>query len=191
MGFIPSYSLMDRCFTPFLISAMATLFGCQKIEIDSSYHFSHVKETLIADKDVIVFPELRERQSMVFYQDKAIFVLGQSCEIYDLRSFSRKASLTLPCDGYAVPHSNSLCLGPNKYSKGSLFPAMYVSSWSNGRQAFVYDIFEKGESSHASLVQVIDPGLVNEDIIGLGYLDWVVDGENGFLYSLAYHLEDT
>ena len=173
---------------------MMLVYGCQKGVVQSMVDIqehSDIQEILINDKSEIVFPELTERQSMFFYEEKALFVIGQVCDIYDLRSFRRESQFVLPSGEYSIPHANTICPGPQKYSSESVFPAMYVSSWNNGRQAFVYDIIMNGNSYEASLIQVIDPANVRIDIIGGGYLDWVVDCEAGFIYSIAYHLKNT
>ena len=148
-------------------------------------------EVLIANKSIISFPGLGDKQSMAFYGNKAVFVNGNYCEIYDLVSFKRESQLSLPSEYYDPPHANTLCMGRDKFSVNSYFPALYVSSWDNGRHAFVYDFSCSGRYFEASLVQVIDPGYVSKEIIGEGYLDWVVDSDGGYLYAVAYHLKNT
>lgn len=144
---------------------------------------------LIADKDSIEFEGLGHKQSMVFYENIALFLYETSCDLFDLSSLKKVSILTLPCDGYLTPHANSLSLGVNKYSQLSVLPLLYVSAWDNGRQAFVYDIALIDGRYQGRLIQVIDPGNVSSDIIGDGFLDWVIDTDSECMYSIAYHLK--
>ena len=131
---------------------------------------------------------------MAFYDDKGVFIVPSKnnliCDIYDLNSKELLSSLLLPTENYSIPHANTSCFGNDLFSENSVFPPLYVSSWNHGRQAFVYDISSNGRTYLCSLLQVIDPSNVSEDIIGSGYLDWVVDADsNHYLYSLAYHIK--
>ena len=139
------------------------------------------------------FPNLQIHQSMDFAGDKVVFVtpVGDklTCDIYDVLTKKHAVTLMLPCEGYALPHANAIGFGVSAYSGTSVFPALYVSAWNNQRQAFVYDISFKNGVYTSDLIQVIDPSRVSESIIGAGYLDWAVDGEGGFLYSIAYKIK--
>ena len=141
-------------------------------------------------------PGLIMHQSMAFKDGKALFVTpieGKlTCHVYDLHNRIQQAEVILPYEGYSIPHANVSCFGKNYYSDEDVFPTLYVSSWNNGRQAFVYNLDEDNNNIYkASLVQVIDPSRVSESIIGGGYLDWVVDAKGGYLYSISYHLKDS
>lgn len=166
--------------------------SCEKI---TSKENLETADVLIADNDIIEFKGLGVRQSMSFYDKRAVFAVVSDgvlcCDVYNLHTFRRMGEFDLPTDGYLTPHANVLCFGEEYYSSSSSFPAMYVSSWNNGKQAFVYDIAEEHGEFNGSLVQIIDPSSLSVDIIGSGYLDWVVDGEKGFLYSISYHKQGT
>lgn len=140
----------------------------------------------------LVFDSLGVNQSMVFYEGKALFInqIGNKLKahIYWIDGNTSPDSVELRVDdGFMPPHANVSCLGGEKVSASSIFPALYVSSWDYGRQAFVYDIF-KEETIKSSLIQIIDPSNVDTSIIGAGHLDWVVDDQSGYLYSVAYHI---
>lgn len=153
------------------------------------------------DKDIpydncdIIFPGLQMHQSMAFHDDKAVFVtpVGNNlvCDIYQISTHEFEAQVLLPFTGYSIPHANVSCFGRDRFTSQSIFPVLYVSSWNNQRQAFVYDITDRNGVIDSSLIQVIDPNSVSEDIVGGGYLDWVVDSEGGYLYAIAYHLKGT
>ena len=138
-------------------------------------------------------PGLVMHQSMAFAEGKALFVTPIEgklvCHIYNLYNKNQVAELFLPFDSYSVPHANASCLGNSFHSEDAISHFLYVSSWDSGRQAFVYSITEKDEVYQASLIQVIDPSGVSESIIGGGYLDWVVDDNSGYLYSISYHIK--
>lgn len=138
---------------------------------------------------------LQMHQSMAFYGNKAAFVtpVGNNlvCDIYQISTQEFEARVFLPFNGYSIPHANVSCFGKDLFSGYSILPLLYVSSWNNQRQAFVYDITTNNGVNDSSLIQVIDPNCVSEDIVGGGYLDWVVDSEGGYLYSIAYHLKGT
>jgi hypothetical protein len=144
-------------------------------------------------QETLVFPDVKFHQSMVFYNDYACFVTPDDsrlcCDIYSIKDKNKLAGIVLPYDGYRIPHANTTCLGGQLYDGNSIIPTLYVSSWCNDRQAFVYDIRIDGKTIMANLLQIIDPKGVNKDIIGGGYLDWVVDQKEGILYSLSYHIE--
>lgn len=164
------------------------LLSCQDKNLD-------VTQDTILEHDYYSFPGSGSIQSMDFYGDKVLFVSNLNgdlvCDIYNLCSGNRTSRVILPCGDYVIPHANVTCLGRLSYSQNSFFPVLYVSSWNNGRQAFVYDIIYSDNAYTGSLVQVIDPSMLNDEIIGKGFLDWVVDKEGGYLYSLAYHLKGT
>ena len=153
------------------------------------------EESEISALNFLVFPGLSVHQSMVFFEGKSFFLMSEgeslTCDIYDLSTKNKDVSISLPYDGYSIPHANVSCFGDRLFSKDSICPLLYVSAWNNKHQAFVYDIsFEKG-SYKSGLKQVIDPSLVSSEIIGKGNMDWVVDGENGRLFSIAYGLNST
>lgn len=138
----------------------------------------------------LAFSDLRPSQSMFFNEDRVYFVITRgdelSCDAYDMLTRKLVFSISLPYNGYRMPHANVSCLGRASLSDDSICPVLYISAWDNMRQAFVYDLsFSKGKHN-AALVQIIDPGSVSPDILGSGYLDWVVDRDNGYLYSIAY-----
>ena len=166
-----------------------SLVGCQKDDFVVS--IEEVPSLLLSDKNCFELSGLGKQQSMVFYEGKAFFVNGNKCNIYDLGSLKKEESFALPCEGYRVPHANTICLGSQLYSNNSVIPVMYVSAWDGDKQSFVYDIVKTNGSIQASLVQIINPGGVSREIIGSGYLDWVIDAEGGYLYSIAYHLQES
>lgn len=168
--------------------------GCQGDNV-----FEIIENVVDNREDAIVnelsFPSLRLHQSMAFYGDYAVFVTpvirDLKCDIYGIQTGVLITSLTLPYGEYAIPHANASCFGDVFYTSDSCLPVLYVSSWNNGRQAFVYDISIVENHYVASLIQVIEPIHLDKDIVGEGYLDWVVDSEGGYLYTLAYHLKGT
>lgn len=174
-------------------AVFALCMSCCKAEMN-------VPEFIIDDLSIfkqscIEIPGLSEHQSMVFYDDDGFFIMPSKsdlvCDIYDLNTKKQKASIVLPVGDYVIPHANTVCFSNSFFSQNSSFPALYVSSWNNGRQAFVYDISYDGESLAPSLVQIIDPNNVSKEIVGEGYLDWVVDSEEEFIYSVSYHIRGT
>lgn len=160
--------------------------GCYK-SIDISEVFPNA--------DTIELPGLGIHQSFVIHNGKGFFVTpsddGLICDLYDLKSARFVSQIKMPHDRYAKPHANTSCLGSLLFSDNSICPVVYVSAWNNKREAFVYDLKCVFNEYSCSLVQVIDPSSISESIIGGGYLDWVVDADNGFLYSLAYHIKNT
>lgn len=160
------------------------LVGCGKADYNGN-----------ENNGAIDFYGLQVHQSMVLYDRKAFFVTPIDdkliCDIYYIPTRSRLAEISMPYAGYPLPHANVSCIGNVFYSSQSVLPLLYVSSWNNQRQAFVYDIFSFNGKFGSNLIQIIDPSCVSKDIIGGGYLDWVVDPDGGYLYSLAYHLANT
>lgn len=176
-----------------VILFLFSVIGCQSslVELDNL----DLNQAYI--KPYFEIPGLKPHQSMAFYDEKGLFIMPSNnnliCDIYDLNSKKQLSSLLLPTENYSIPHANTSCFGPVLFSENSVFPTLYVSSWNNGRQAFVYDISSNGSTYLCSLLQVIDPSKVSEEIIGGGYLDWIVDADidtdTDYLYSLAYHIK--
>lgn len=144
------------------------------------------------DNSYIHFPGLFFHQSMAFYGGKALFFAptedGLNCNIYDFDTRSFDSHLVLPILGDYVPHANAACFSDVYLNSNSMFPALYVSAWDGDRCAYIYDIYQADENIDARLVQMIDPSQVSDSILGLGYLNWVVDAKNRRLYSIAYRL---
>lgn len=181
-----------KAITTFLLALCPFILGCQQtLSIDNS--ISVLDEDFL-DEDLL-FPSLKTHQSMAFYGDYAVFVTPEGrtlkCDLFSIKSGSQVASITLPYAEYKIPHANVACFGRFFYANNSILPVLYVSSWNQGRQAFVYDISKAGDDYSASLVQIIDPRNLNGDIVGEGYMDWVVDAEGDCLYSISYHLKGT
>lgn len=183
-----------HCFAFFLF-LMTDLIcaGCQKEGFGIIVNSSLEEEELFFDSNCLTFPGLGIHQSMDIYKDDVFFVAASNnnlvCDIYNLHTSHLVRQVSLPFGEYSLPHANVSCFGKLFYSENSIAPVLYISSWNNGRQAFVFDFPNAGDKSQASLVQVIDPGRVSEEIIGGGYLDWVIDGDGGYLYSIAYHIK--
>lgn len=177
----------------FFIIVVNVCCSCQALSLDISAQemIDISQEYSIANVDSLVFADLGKKQSMVFYKGNALFLVGSSFSIYSFESGNRIVSFDLPYGEYQPPHANVTNIGNIMYSEYSIFPVIYVSSWNNGRQAFVYDITQINGRYQSNLVQVIDPSKVNNEIIGDGYLDWVIDNEGSYLYSLAYHVKGT
>ena len=137
-----------------------------------------------------ILPEFSMHQSMAIHFNDALFVTFENnqliCDIYDLSTKTHKKTLTLPFGDHSAPHANVSCLGNYLFSSNSDYPCLYVSQWDGQRMAFVYNINTKDSITEASLVQVIDPSQLTEDIIGFGCLDWVVDEEGAYIYSVSY-----
>ena len=173
------------------------IVGCQ---IDNSFVCSIeanedevATDYMILNEPTLFFPELKGNQSMVFNNGKALFLMSLdgrlTCDIFDLITKQKEATLCLPLEDYQLPHANVSCLGHDFAKEESVFPLLYVSAWNNKRQAFVYDITFSDDDYESTLIQIIDPSSVSKDLIGYGYLDWVVDGENHIIYSIAYGLD--
>lgn len=158
------------------------LTGCGKIVIDE-------------DISRFYFPSLRFYQSMAFSAEKACFVTPDGpdliLDVYRLEDGQKEASVSMPLvDGY-VPHANASCFSGDFYSDRSFFPLLYVSSWGGERKAFVYDISKDDLEYKSSLVQVINPIGINEEVLGSGNLNWTVDIDNSRLYAVAYELPNS
>lgn len=149
----------------------------------------------ISNLRTFVLPDLVMHQSMAFNEEIGFFVtpIGEEliCDIFNLSTCEQITRISLDYSDYQIPHANTSCFGKSHYSDVSIAPPLYISSWNNQRQAFVYDIINQQGRYGSSLIQVIDPRGVSEDIIGGGFLDWVVDVDGGYLYSIAYHLKGT
>lgn len=165
--------------------------SCQGIELDIVIDDCD-GQYIIANEKIVDLPELEPRQSMAFYGGKGLFLIPSSnallCDIYDLTNKKKEESLSLSVGNYPVPHANVACFGNQLLTDNSVFPLLYVSAWNEGREAFVFDISRFADSYVGKLIQVIDSSEINRNIIGDGCLDWVVDDEGGFLYTIAYHI---
>ena len=165
--------------------------SCETITID----ISNVSIAKVYVTDSLRFSGLKFHQSMVFYENQALFVSSDPkrlfCNLFNLNTCGHISTIELPIGDFPAPHANVSCLGNAFYSKESIMPLLYISSWDNQRLLFVYDITCRDEVYNSELVQIIAPNNVSEDIIGGGYLDWVLDNDEGVLYSISYHLKDT
>lgn len=164
------------------------VIGCTEVNVTLPCD-EEKRAILIAGKDSFELSGIGWRQSMVFYRGKVFSFTPLTCDIYELNTFDKVGTLSLPSDGFLAPHANCACLGKERYTIDSVVPALYLSAWNNGRQAFVYDISSKDKHYECSLLQVIDPNNVTTEIIGEGNINWVVDVDGGYIYSISYHLK--
>ncbi len=185
-----SSSIFIQSFSTILLGGML-LISCEKE--NECYQEEHNVTAKVSE--AFSFKGLKFHQSMAFYGENALFITPEQqklvCDIYNLNTKEWLTNIELTHDGYKCPHANVTCLGNSYYSPNSLCPTLYVSSWDNGRQCFVYDITKEEGTYRSKLIQIIDPSNVSEEIIGGGYLDWVVDRDNANVYALAYHLKNT
>lgn len=162
--------------------------GCQIWKSD----IVETDENILGD---FYLSDLSMHQSMAFHGINGYFVRLDGneliCDIYNLSLRKKESQVSLDYSAYPAPHANTTCFGKDFYSDESVAPALYVSAWNNQRQAFVYDIRYIQGGYTSELIQIIDPNKVSNEIIGYGYLDWVVDADDGYLYSIAYHLKET
>lgn len=170
----------------FIITLLCSCHGVELAnDIVADYQWT------IANEKIVELPELEPRQAMAFYGGKGLFLIPSGntllCDIYNLSNRKKEETLELSVDNYPAPHANVACFGNVLLTDNSVFPLLYISAWNEGREAFVFDISKSQDSYVGKLVQVIDSSEIDRDIIGQGCLDWVVDGEGGFIYSIAYH----
>ena len=108
--------------------------------------------------------------------------------LFDLPTATLLSTITLPYSSYARPHGNALSFGRTYHSSNSVVPLLYISQWEadSERGVLVYDIVLNGSTYSANLVQAIIPSNIDGNIFGNGHADWVVDADNGHLYSVTY-----
>lgn len=161
------------------------VLGCTNVEAESE-PLSYVKEIA----EFAELPNLKAHQSMAIYGNYAIFIThyyGLIGELYDINKKEHLASLSLPYSIPDMPHANTCCFGKTFWSKNSFLPLLYASSFNEegDKGCYVYDLeYQKGHYI-ANLVMKVIPEDCG-DIIGKGALDWVVDSDQGHLYSIAY-----
>lgn len=126
---------------------------------------------------------------VLFTYDDNVSPATCTAVLYDIPSETKLAEINLPYSTYRRPHGNALSFGFGFNSENSIVPPLYISQWDEDgeRGCLVYDITLSGGEYSATLIQVIIPN-IDGSIFGNGYSDWVVDAENGYIYSVVYGL---
>ena len=134
---------------------------------------------------------MEQNQSMAIFGDYAIFIChykGLMGELFNIKKKEYISSISLPYVPFKMPHANTSCFGKSFLNENSILPLLYVSSFDedSDRGCFVYDISQDGGVIKASLTQRIIPVISSKEI-GSGALDWVVDYDSNYIYSIAYN----
>ena len=144
----------------------------------------------------IVFPKMHykqlgtlpnNQQCCVIHNNLAIFVNGTKYWVADKNNGFNV--LKAGDVGVTGVHSNVGSLGTEFYN-GNTIPLIYLTDWDGEKGVKVFNL--SNTTYTMSHVQSINPSseLLNSDIFGRGNTDFIVDRENGFLYSICYK-EDT
>ena len=104
--------------------------------------------------------------------------------LYNITNNAYIRSITLNYGNMTIPHCNVACFSRVFASGNSDLPLLYLSQWDGERGCLVYDIHLNGT---ANLVQVITSN-VSASKFGEGQADWVVDYDEGYIYSIAYKI---
>lgn len=140
----------------------------------------------------IIADNIPYHQSFAIYGDFVFLISPQGiCRVYNLVSKSVVGTIDIDHKGFSLPHGNVCCFG-KKINEESEFPLLYVSQWNGEGACLVYEI-SKNESGLFTLTlkQTIIYKDCNTDKYGSVLGDWVVDADNGFIYSFKYHLESS
>ena len=140
----------------------------------------------------IVFPKMNykrlgtlpnNQQCCMIHNNLAIFVNGTKYWVTDKNdSFN---VLKAGDVGVTGVHSNIGSLGTEFYN-GNTIPLIYLTDWDGAKGVKVFNLND--ENYTMSHLQSIVPSseLLQSNIFGLGNTDFIVDKENGFLYSICY-----
>lgn len=123
------------------------------------------------------------QQCCMIHNNLAIFVNGTKYWVTDKNdSFN---VLKAGDVGVTGVHSNIGSLGTEFYN-GNTIPLIYLTDWDGAKGVKVFNLND--ENYTMSHLQSIVPSseLLQSNIFGLGNTDFIVDKENGFLYSICY-----
>lgn len=135
------------------------------------------------------FTGLPMAQSFSVYGDYIVFLYGSPNygygSLWQISTKTKLADLTFPHGSYNAPHANVTGFSKEFASGNTDLPLLYVSQWDNEGGCFVYDIHIDGT---VNLIQTImtDGNMGAEFGLALG--DWVIDTENGFIWSAKYKI---
>ena len=140
----------------------------------------------------IVFPKMNykqlgtlpnNQQCCIIHKNLAIFVNGTKYWVTD--KYNKFNVLKSGDTGITGLHSNVGSLGIECYN-GNTIPLLYLTDWEGKKGVQVFDL--KHTTYTMTRLQYIIPSsnLLKSNIFGLGNTDFIVDKENGFLYSICY-----
>ena len=140
----------------------------------------------------IVFPKMNykqlgtlpnNQQCCIIHKNLAIFVNGTKYWVTD--KYNNFNVLKSGDTGITGLHSNVGSLGIECYN-GNTIPLLYLTDWEGKKGVQVFDL--KHTTYTMTRLQYIIPSsnLLKSNIFGLGNTDFIVDKENGFLYSICY-----
>ena len=131
-------------------------------------------------------------QSMAIYGDYAVFAYGSpnygKGSLWRISTGTKIADITFPHGTLNVPHGNTICFGKEFASGNSDLPLLYLSQWDGESGCFVYNLQANGT---IALVQTITASGMDSSIYGGSLGDWVVDTDNGYIYSVRYLVNAT
>lgn len=129
-------------------------------------------------------------QSFAIYGDFIIFAYGApnygSGSVWRISTSEKLADITFPYGDLHTPHANVANFS-NTFMEGNEdLPLLYVSQWDNEGACFVYDIHLDGT---CNLIQTItSDDNMSVDVFGTKLGDWVLDNQNGYIYSTKYRV---
>jgi len=131
-------------------------------------------------------PNATVHQSMAIYGDYCVLVHSNgTAQLFNLATNTKIANVTIPAIAdVTTPHANVAQFGIEMASGNTAMPLLYISQW-NGERGFL--AFNLTSSGTISTVQTIMPN-VDAEIFGAGQVDWIIDTDNGFLYSFGYKI---
>ena len=155
-----------------------------QLELDSRYSYLSSMD-VYGDYIVAVYPETRSGGTA-----------SSTCDgsIYNRKTREKIADINFPLGDYAIPHANTACFGVEFATGNTDFPLFYISQWNKAGGCLVYNITKVSDSEFsAELVQAIMPDNgITESTFGVKVRgDWVIDKENGFLYSVRYKYDSS
>lgn len=126
-------------------------------------------------------------QSMAIYGDYVVFAYGSpnygTGSLWRISTGAKIADITFPHGTLNVPHGNTICFGKEFASGNSDLPLLYLSQWDGESGCLVYNLQADGT---IALVQTITASGMDSSIYGGALGDWVVDTDNGYIYSVRY-----
>ena len=155
------------------------------------YHFLFVVYLCLFSMDSVaqlrypVVGRYKERpaQGMAIWGDYAYLMShGGRCRVYNLKTQKVEREFML-ASADTTNHVNNACFGKERVNDSDM-PVIYISECHGRFRCFVENIGR----SKSSLVQTIE--LRKENGKPKGVLDWVVDTEHGFIYTLTRDAKD-
>ena len=104
--------------------------------------------------------------------------------VYDKPSMEKIGEITPP----VTIHANTAVFDTHLHEGNDDFPYLYVSEWNGLRRIFVFDLSINEDGISLNIAQTISFS-VDENILGKGMLDFAIDFENKYLYSVAYKID--